>query len=456
MSWRIRRSMAFQVRREMFVCETCGLIFHFAERLVEEADGFVDVGLGGVEHGGEAKDVAHEAAFADEKPVVAGAFHDLRGLRRGRLFGLSVFDEFESLHQAHAADVADKRIFLLKLFELCAEVRSHRGSVFAEVLFFDQLDGGAGCGAGHRVTAERGDVQTLEASGNFWRGDRQAYRYAVGHALCTRQDVGRDFPLLDAEPFFASAAPAGLHFVGDEKAAVFFHDVENDFEIFLGRGDEAADALDRLGDEGGDAAAGAGLNEVFDVAGAGHFAFGIFQVQRAAVAVRINRVRDADADDRGFAIGSVRGDRFHQRRAAGIGVAQGDDVVAARGHARNQNGGFIGFAAGAGKETRLKIARSDLRDFFSERDNLLIWIERREVLQLVDLGVDLAGDFGIAVAHGDGQDAAEKVEVLAAFDVPDMLHFRVVGDERFLIVVRYRGPDVLFVLGDDFFAARHR
>src|SRR5579863_2289486 len=45
---------------------------NFAEGFVEDADGFVDVGFGGVEHGGEADDVAGKAAFADEQAVVAG------------------------------------------------------------------------------------------------------------------------------------------------------------------------------------------------------------------------------------------------------------------------------------------------------------------------------------------------------------------------------------------------
>src|SRR5271154_239340 len=64
---------------------------NFAEGLVEKSDSFVYVGLGGVEHGSEAEDVAHEAAFADEEAVVAGAFHHLRGLRGRRLFGFAVF-----------------------------------------------------------------------------------------------------------------------------------------------------------------------------------------------------------------------------------------------------------------------------------------------------------------------------------------------------------------------------
>jgi hypothetical protein len=76
----------------MAVCiPEINLHHNFAEGFVEKADGFVDIGFGGVEHGGKAEDVAHEAAFADEQAVVAGAFHDLRGLRGCGLFGFAVF-----------------------------------------------------------------------------------------------------------------------------------------------------------------------------------------------------------------------------------------------------------------------------------------------------------------------------------------------------------------------------
>ena len=162
---------------------------------------------------------------------------------------------------------------------------------------------------------------------------------------------------------------AGLHFVGDEEAAVFFHGVENDLEIFRRRSDESADALNRLGDEGGDLAAGAGLDQVLDVLGAGDFAIRIFQAERAAVAIRIDRVRDADADDSGLAPRGLRRDALGQRRSAGIGVAQRDNVVRAGGHARQQDRGFIRLGAGTGEKTGLQRARSDLRDFFGQRDD---------------------------------------------------------------------------------------
>ncbi len=176
-------------------------------------------------------------------------------------------------------------------------------------------------------------------------------------------------------------------------------------------------------------------------------------MQRAAVAIRIDGVRDAHADDSGFAIGRLRGDGFGELGAAGIGVAQRDNVVAAGGHARQEDGGFVRFRPGAGKKTFLQRAGSNLRDFFGQGHDVLVGIERRSVLHPVDLRVDLAGDFGIAVAHRDGQDAAEEIEIFAAFQVPEVLHLGMVGDKRALVIVGHRRPEKLFVLRDDFVAA---
>ena len=95
-------------------------------------------------------------------------------------------------------------------------------------------------------------VSALKLVGQLGGGDRRADGNAVAHALRAGDHVRRDFPVLDAEPFLAGAAEAGLHFVGNEKAAVILHDVEDDLEIFRRRSDESADALNRLGDERGD------------------------------------------------------------------------------------------------------------------------------------------------------------------------------------------------------------
>lgn len=165
-------------------------------------------------------------------------------------------------------------------------------------------------------------------------------------------------------------------------------------------------------------------------------------------------MRDAHADDTGLAIRRMRGDGFCQVRAAGIGVAQSHHIEVAGGHAREKDGGFVGFRAGIGEKALLQIAGSDGRDFFGERDDVLIGIKRGRVLEAVHLRGHLAGDLGVAVADGDSEDAAKEIEVLVAVEIPDVLHRAAVGHQRLLEVVGHRGPEVFLVLGDDFVALR--
>ena len=75
---------------------------------------------------------------------------------------------------------------------------------------------------------------------------------------------------------------------------------------------------------------------------------------------------------------------------AGIGMAQRDHVERAGGHARQQEGGFIGFRAGIGEEALLQLAGRDLRDFFGQIDDGFGGVERRGVLQAIDLRLDPA------------------------------------------------------------------
>src|ERR1700723_516122 len=73
------------------------------------------------------------------------------------------------------------------------------------------------------------------------------------------------------------------------------------------------------------------------------------------------------------------------------------------------------------------------------------------MLQLVDLRLDLRRHLWITVSDPDGEDPAEKVEISVPLDVPNVLHGRVVGDQRLTKVVRDRRPDEFLVLADDLF-----
>ena len=131
-------------------------------------------------------------------------------------------------------------------------------------------------------------------------------------------------------------------------------------------------------------------------------------------------------------------------------MAERHDVVGAGGHAREENRGFVGFGAGVGEKTFLQRAGSNLRDFFGEIDDGFGGIERGSVLQAIDLRLDFAGDLGIGVPDGNGENAAEEIEIPAAFEVPNVLHVRAVGDERPLVEIGDSGPDVFAMLAQDF------
>src|ERR1700682_1525601 len=100
------------------------------------------------------------------------------------------------------------------------------------------------------------------------------------------------------------------------------------------------------------------------------------------------------------------------------------------------------------------MARSDLRDFFSQGYDLFVGIQGGSVLQAVDLRVDLAGDFGVTVADGDGEDASEEIKIFFALEVPEVLHFAAIDNQGLLEIVGHRRPKILFVFGYDVLAAR--
>ena len=160
---------------------------------------------------------------------------------------------------------------------------------------------------------------------------------------------GCDAPVLDAEPLAAGAAPGGLDFVGDEDATVLAHDIRDDFEVLFGRSDEAADALDRLGDEAGDAAGGGGADDLLDILRAFHFAGRVFEAERAAIAIRVDGMHDAGLG-RAESPGGLSGERHGGAELAVIGVAERDDFGGTGEAAGGEDGGLVGLGAAVGEE----------------------------------------------------------------------------------------------------------
>src|SRR2546423_2763543 len=184
-------------------------------------------------------------------------------------------------------------MFVFQLFQSIAEIATDSCRVVHQTVFFNKIDRGLGRDGGDWVAPKGRDLKTLEAGSDIGTGERSADWNAVAHAFRRGDDIGSDLPLLDAEPALASASPSGLHFIGDEESAVVLDDFEDDLEIFLGRCNEAADALNRLGDEGGDLSRGRGLDYVLNILGAGYFTTWISFSPWTAVTIRIDRVHDA-------------------------------------------------------------------------------------------------------------------------------------------------------------------
>jgi len=74
-----------------------------------------------------------------------------------------------------------------------------------------------------------------------------------------------------------------------------------------------------------------------------------------------------------------------------------------------------------------------------------------DMLQPVDLGVQLTIYFLVAVPDADGDDAAEKIQVLIAVGIPDILVLGVRDDQRFFVVMK-DGREKMVPVGEkDFF-----
>ncbi len=158
---RIERGMqireTFEIARDHLALPTAAAV-HGSQALIQQFDEIVHVGAADVHRRRDADHVAVQSALADQQAVLARGFHHLRGLRGGGRLGLAVLHQFDGLHEAHAADVADDLVLVLQFFEAAAQVAAGLGAVVHQLLFFDVIDHGFGGGGGHGIAAEGGDA----------------------------------------------------------------------------------------------------------------------------------------------------------------------------------------------------------------------------------------------------------------------------------------------------------
>ena len=117
-------------------------------------------------------------------------------------------------------------------------------------------------------------------------------------------------------------------------------------------------------------------------------------------------------------------------------MAQGDDVLALGVDLRQQHRRLVGLRAAVGEKRFFQPPRRDLRQLFRQAHLRLVGVERRHVLHFVGLLVDRLGYFVVAMADADREDAAEKVQILLAVGVVDVLILGMIDDQRLVVISR--------------------
>src|SRR6202030_3690005 len=104
------------------------------------------------------------------------------------------------------------------------------------------------------------------------------------------------------------------------------------------------------------------LNYALDILHACHFALGIFQAERTAVAIRIHRMHDPNLD-RALSPGVHAGEPAGKRRPAAVAMTQSYHLEVSGVHAGNLNRGFVSLGAAVGEVGLLQRAWRNLRQF---------------------------------------------------------------------------------------------
>src|SRR5260370_3880541 len=128
--------------------------------------------------------------------------------------------EFDTDHQAFAADFADEVEFGGELDEAVAQLRAARADIFQQLLVLDDLEELEGHGASQRAAATRGAMHPGRAErGDLLRSENGAERKSGGERLGDQSNVRPRRKFLIGEAAAGAAKPA-LDLIGDQESAV--------------------------------------------------------------------------------------------------------------------------------------------------------------------------------------------------------------------------------------------
>src|SRR5205085_3919590 len=160
--------------------------------------------------------------------------------------------ELDADHRSHAAQLGDARAAADGIGEAATNRGADALGVGEQAFFLHRVDGRAHRGHGERVAAEgRAMVAGLEHAPRAAADHAGADRYSRAETLGERHDVGHETRVLVHEPF-AGAAETALHLVGHEQPVLALAELVQAAQVFEAGDVDAALALDRLDEYGGD------------------------------------------------------------------------------------------------------------------------------------------------------------------------------------------------------------
>jgi hypothetical protein len=361
-----------------------------------------------------------------------------------RLAGGFVFDEFEALKQAEAADLADVGMGF-EGGERSAERVTGGTDAIEEFLRFQIIENGVPCGGGDRMRLISEAVH--EGGGAFFKSvddagsdeDCAEGRVTTRDSLSGQNDVGLEAPMLAGE-WLARAAHAGHDFVSNQEDVVAAADFGDASSVTVNGGSGTERSADYgFEDEGGDGGGVVGVEKNVEVIGASYVAFGIRSAKWAVVAEAWGDVAPFGDHGRvGRAAADVAADGHGAECASVVALLAGDNAKTRRLFGfekiltREFDGGFGGFGAAGGEVDAaavLKIARSDGEDasgeLFSGFGVELGGVGEGDATRLLGHG---AADFGYTVTNADDSGLTGGVEVAAAVGGNDPATFAADGD----------------------------
>jgi len=185
-----------------------------------------------------------------------------------------VFDEFDGLEQAAAADLAYVGMGF-ESGEKFAKSFAGGGDAIEEFVGFEVIEDGVACGGGDGMRLVGEAVH--EGGGAFFEGvddagsdeDGAEGSVTAGDSLSGENDVGLQIPVLAGE-WLSGAAHAGHYFVDDQEDAVAAADFGDAGGVAVDSGGCAESGTDYwLKDKSGDGGGVVGLEKDIEVIGAG-------------------------------------------------------------------------------------------------------------------------------------------------------------------------------------------